>query len=130
MKPVAVAIILSALSTHVAAQWLNHPTPGIARTSDGKPNLMAPTPRTPDGKPDLSGLWTRTSRTVVTDLKPVQSWVDPLVQQRGDRSHLPPDLHGQPRVGDRPQSELDGLLGGALGRRHAGRGEHRIQRPN
>ena len=40
-----------------AAQWLNHPTPGIPRTSDGKPNLAAPAPRTSDGKPDLSGLW-------------------------------------------------------------------------
>lgn len=41
----------------LAAQWLNHPTAGIPRTPDGKPNLTAPAPRTPDGKPDLSGLW-------------------------------------------------------------------------
>jgi hypothetical protein len=82
MKTVAVAIILSALSTHVAAQWLNHPTPGIPRTPDGQPNLSAPLPRTPDGKPDFSGLWTRTSRTVAVDLKPVQPWVDALVLQR------------------------------------------------
>src|ERR1700752_1121752 len=39
------------------SQWLNLPTPGIPRTADGKPNLMAPVPRMPDGKPDLSGLW-------------------------------------------------------------------------
>ena len=39
------------------AQWLNHPTPGIPRTADGKPNLSAPAPRASDGKPDLSGLW-------------------------------------------------------------------------
>ena len=39
------------------AQWLNHPTPGIPRTPDGKPNLSARTPRAADGKPDLSGLW-------------------------------------------------------------------------
>ena len=39
------------------AQWLNYPTPGIPRTSDGKPNLSAPAPRTSDGKPDFSGVW-------------------------------------------------------------------------
>jgi len=38
------------------AQWLNFPTPGIPRTSDGKPNLAAPAPRL-NGKPDLSGVW-------------------------------------------------------------------------
>jgi hypothetical protein len=40
------------------AQWMNHPTSGIPRTKDGKPNLSAPTPRGQDGKPDLSGIWT------------------------------------------------------------------------
>ena len=39
------------------AQWLDFQTPGIPRTTDGKPNLTAPAPRTPDGKPDFSGLW-------------------------------------------------------------------------
>jgi hypothetical protein len=82
MKTVAVAIILSAMSAHVAAQWLNHPTHGIPRTTDGKPNLAAPAPRTADGKPDFSGLWTRTSRTVTADLKPAQPWVGALVEQR------------------------------------------------
>jgi hypothetical protein len=41
----------------VFAQWLNHRTPGIPRTPDGKPNLSARTPRAADGKPNLSGLW-------------------------------------------------------------------------
>jgi hypothetical protein len=40
-----------------AAQWLTHPTPGLPRTPDGKPNLAGAAPRTADGKPDLSGLW-------------------------------------------------------------------------
>jgi hypothetical protein len=44
------------LST-ASAQWLNFPTPGTPRTSDGKPNLAAPAPRALDGKPDLSGVW-------------------------------------------------------------------------
>jgi hypothetical protein len=38
------------------AQWLKLTTPGIPRTSDGKPNMKAPTPQL-SGKPDLSGLW-------------------------------------------------------------------------
>jgi hypothetical protein len=41
------------------AQWIDHPTPGIPRTSGGKPNLTAPVPKAVDGKPDLSGLWQR-----------------------------------------------------------------------
>jgi len=39
------------------AQWINYPTAGIPRLSDGKPNLNGPSPRTSDGKPDLSGIW-------------------------------------------------------------------------
>ena len=40
-----------------SAQWIDHRTPGIPRTKDGKPDLAAPTPRTREGKPDLSGIW-------------------------------------------------------------------------
>jgi hypothetical protein len=50
-------IALSAAPAFLQAQWLNHPTAGIPRTADGKPNLSAPPPRAADGKPDLSGLW-------------------------------------------------------------------------
>ena len=32
-------------SPPAVAQWLNHPTPGMPRTADGKPNLSAPAPR-------------------------------------------------------------------------------------
>jgi hypothetical protein len=46
-----------ALSSASAAQWLEHPTPGVPRTADGKPDLSAPAPRTADGRPDLSGMW-------------------------------------------------------------------------
>jgi hypothetical protein len=41
----------------LSAQWLTHPTPGIPRLADGRPNLKAPAPKTPDGRPDLSGIW-------------------------------------------------------------------------
>src|SRR5580700_890884 len=52
-----ILIALAGVPVVVHAQWLNHPTPGVPRTADGKPNLSAPTPRAADGKPDLSGLW-------------------------------------------------------------------------
>ena len=92
MNASALAILAVGLSgplaTSVQAQWLNQPTPGIPRTSDGKPNLKAPAPRAPDGKPDLSGLWNKISpkysRNIAADLKPgdIQPWADALVQQR------------------------------------------------
>jgi hypothetical protein len=88
MKTVVLAILLSALTTPVNAQWLNHTAPGIPRTADGKPNLKAPAPRTPDGKPDLSGLWNKISpkygNNITADFKPeeVPAWVQALVQQR------------------------------------------------
>jgi hypothetical protein len=52
-----ILIALAGAPAFVHAQWLNHPTPGIPRTPEGKPNLSAPTPRTADGIPNLSGLW-------------------------------------------------------------------------
>ena len=59
MLRAAIASVLAVMAlfpTCAEAQWLNHPTPGIPRTADGKPDLSAPVPRTADGKPDLSGL--------------------------------------------------------------------------
>jgi hypothetical protein len=52
---VPIAVLASSLLVHT--QWLKHPTPGVPRTPDGKPNLSAPVPRTADGKPDFSGIW-------------------------------------------------------------------------
>ncbi|MCU1336306.1 MAG: hypothetical protein JWO19_1887 [Bryobacterales bacterium] len=92
MTASALAILTVALSTPlvipVQAQWLNHPTPGIPRTPDGKPNLAAPAPRAPDGKPDLSGLWNKISpkysRNIAADLKPgeIQPGAEALVRKR------------------------------------------------
>lgn len=58
MSTLSRILVLVIVSVAVGyAQWLNHPTPGIPRTKDGKPNLSAPAPRAADGKPDLSGIW-------------------------------------------------------------------------
>ena len=84
----AIALLIVALTAPLSAQWLNHPTAGIPRTPDGRPNLAAPAPRTPDAKPDLSGLWNKISptyaRNIAADLKPgdIQPWAEALLQQR------------------------------------------------
>jgi len=84
MKTAALVILSVVLSSPVAAQWLERPTPGIPRTADGKPNLAAPVPRTADGKPDLSGLWTRRSRTN-SAYKPIDpASVDAVVRTRNE----------------------------------------------
>ena len=73
LKAGIVAVLTIMLSGPLAAQWLGHPTAGIPRTPDGKPNLKAPPPRLPDGRPDISGLWAKASpkysRNIVADLK-------------------------------------------------------------
>jgi hypothetical protein len=80
--------LVIAAAIPLAAQWLNLRTPGIPRTADGKPDLMAPAPRTADGKPDLSGLWRRPSdrydNNIAADLEPgvVQPWAEAIYQQR------------------------------------------------
>ena len=59
-RSIAAAGLIAAsfmFSPSLSAQWPTHPTPGVPRTPDGKPNLDAPAPRTADGKPDLAGLW-------------------------------------------------------------------------
>jgi hypothetical protein len=70
---VSIALIANCASYPLAAQWLNIPTAGIARTPDGKPDLKAPAPKTADGKPDISGLWQPPGGyvgNIAKDLKP------------------------------------------------------------
>ena len=84
------AIILCATSVSLTAQWPNHPTPGMARTPDGKPDLSAPAPRSANGKPDLSGVWRVKQSSYLTyvtsDLKPdeIRPWAAALYRQRAD----------------------------------------------
>src|SRR6516164_10045497 len=56
-RSISTVFVLLSACISLSAQWLNYSTPGIPRTTDGKPNLSAPAPRTAGGKPDLSGLW-------------------------------------------------------------------------
>ncbi len=97
-----IAIILPAAN----AQWLKTPTPGIPRTTDGKPNLTAPAPKTPDGKPDLSGIWQSEpggyDLNIVSDLKPaeIQPWAEELYRHRMENfSKDHPGLRCLPGIG-------------------------------
>jgi hypothetical protein len=115
------ALLFLPLATVLEAQWLNHPSPAIPRTPDGKPNLSAPVPHTSDGKPDLSGIWAAPCAIVGRDSCFTQSlffdlakdlsaadvqmtpWAQGIQTQREARNHvddpygycLPP---GTPRI--------------------------------
>jgi hypothetical protein len=82
------ATLLCVMSVSLTAQWPSHPTPGMPRTPDGKPNLSAPAPRSADGKPDLSGVWLvkNGSFYLTSDLKPqeIRPWAASLYKQRED----------------------------------------------
>jgi hypothetical protein len=82
MKIAIFLIVLSRLTLPLAAQWLQRPTAGIPRTSDGKPNLTAPTPHTADGKPDLSGIWASLGSLADYKADYAKPSVQALVQQR------------------------------------------------
>jgi len=103
------ALVFGVLLSPLPGQWINHPTAGVPRTADGKPDLGAACPRTPDGKPDLSGLWLmQTSRqgnpnfpgcepvpdefiNIAASLKsglPYQPWAADLVKVRGKEQRV------------------------------------------
>jgi hypothetical protein len=88
IRTLVTVMLVCAVGSSVAAQWLKEPTRDIPRSADGKPNLSAPAPRTADGKPDLSGLWRFDAGpyggNLLVDLKPseIQPSADALYKQR------------------------------------------------
>ena len=86
----SIVVVVFAMSAVASAQWLKHPTAGIPRTADGKPDLTAPAPRQPNGKPVIAGLW-RPAPGIVGDMTrgiksgeivPFQPWAEALFKQR------------------------------------------------
>jgi hypothetical protein len=57
IHPIVAALVFAAIPCGLWAQWPPHPTPGVPKLADGKPDLDGPAPRTADGKPDFSGVW-------------------------------------------------------------------------
>ena len=53
----SLGVVFAAALLLAPGQWLNYPTPGTPRGTDGKPSLSAKAPRAANGKPDLSGVW-------------------------------------------------------------------------
>ena len=111
MTPARFVIVVAtfvALATSASAQWLRHPTPGIPRTADGKPDLSAPSPRTSDGKPDITGLW-MPRFGYITDIAkdigqvPFRPWAAELYKHRQD-TLAKDDPTGRCMVGGVPRS--------------------------
>ena len=92
----------------LAAQWISYPTPGVPRTSDGKPNLQAPAPRA-NGKPDLSGVWQLEPRPCVPNgVQPCEDYVaGPEFFDLGAR--LKGGIPYQPWAKERVQKNLSGF---------------------
>jgi hypothetical protein len=110
-------MIWGALPGIGSAQWLDYPTPGVPRTSDGKPDVAAPAPRTADGRPDLSGMWgwetrancgahcndqqiSREFMNIAATLKgglPYKAGVAELVKRRTAAQDEDPNVHCMPR---------------------------------
>ena len=83
-----VVLTLTLAGAVVSAQWIKHPTAGLPRTADGRPDLAAPTPRGADGKPTIAGLWVPRP-TIIFDMArnlpggvPFQPWAEDLFKRR------------------------------------------------
>lgn len=113
LRPLAPTLVVSSLAVlasvaPVHAQWIDHPTPGIPRTADGKPNLAAPVPRTADGKLDLSGIWMASGLGYATNITNVEMlpWAQKVYQVRTATYG-----HEDPAVGCLPEGPRAGISG-------------------
>ena len=109
LVPTLAAIsVVFAVSNPAGAQWINHPTPGIPRTADGKPDLTAPTPRAFDGKPDLSGIWAMNGLGYTTNITSVEMlpWAQKVYEARSATYG-----HEDPAVSCLPEGPRAGLAG-------------------
>lgn len=115
----AIAFTIALVTVPSFGQWLFYPTPGVPRTSYGKPDLAAEAPRDADGRPDFSGMWgwinigppcgahcndTQISReflNIAYSLKngpPYQPWAAELVKKRKtDLAKDDPNVRCMPR---------------------------------
>jgi len=92
----ATITVLVSLTAATSAQWVQHPTAGIPRLPDGKPNLTAPAPKMTDGRPDFSGIWDVGNMLYFHDLgrglKPgeieMTPWAASVQKIRRDRNHV------------------------------------------
>lgn len=109
MRRRIVPLLLLAVTTPLAAQWLSLPTPGIPRTADGEPDLFAPAPRAADGRPDLTGLWRPTGLTgELLDPENVQGWARDRIAANATNFFI-----GDPRFNCLPEGPALYALGGA-----------------
>lgn len=106
-------LIVGWASVPVAAQWSSHPTPGVPRTRDDKPDVSAPAPRLADGKPDLSGVWRVRQGSYLIhatgDLKPEEMlpWAAAVYKQSADQFRR--DTDGIKCLPPGPKAGLSGL---------------------
>jgi hypothetical protein len=100
--------VLSACVLPAGAQWINHPTAGIPRTADGKPDLNAPAPRTAERHPDLTGMWSIGGLGAVANITDVAMlpWAEALYKERLDTYG-----HDDPAANCLPEGPRTGLAG-------------------
>ena len=98
MKIRFAAWLLLCATTTVQAQWFDWMSPGVPRTADGRPDLVAPVPVMPDGKPDLSGIWVPDdARGSLFDSSKIQGWAqDAMIEAENTFYTNDPRFHCLP----------------------------------